>query len=207
MESVYLPYATYLGARDRNVPNPYSEPTAVYMGNLYPAYDHDLLIDAAAILKQRGKLPAIQIIGGGPELEPLRTKVRELGVRVDLPGFVSGDELWRHLVHAHVLVFPIRPTILNLARCPSKTFAYAQTGRPVIANAVGEVVEVLGRGTDWPRYVDPTPQAFADALERVMDAPRARDVDYHLEHQNWDERARTLLEAIDRDRRGQNPYG
>ena len=43
--SVYIPYATYLQSR-ADGESPFEQPTAVYMGNLYTAYDHDLVFEA-----------------------------------------------------------------------------------------------------------------------------------------------------------------
>jgi glycosyltransferase involved in cell wall biosynthesis len=93
-----------------------------------------------------------------------------------------------------VLLFPIRETLLNLCRCPSKTFAYVQAKRPVIANRVGEVAEVLG---DKGIYVEPTPQSFADAIERAMSSPEVeRDIEYDLSNLTWSARADALLAEL-----------
>ena len=167
-DAAYIPYAAYLQPFEDGQ-SPFTEPTAVYMGNFYSAYDHDLLFEAAKILKSRGKMPKITLLGGGPDLEKWRSFASEQGLtNISLPGFVSGEMLWRNLRHAQALLFPIRENLLNLCRCPSKTFAYAQARRPVIANRVGEVAEVLGeRGT----YVDCTAQGFADAIEPRLCEP------------------------------------
>jgi glycosyltransferase involved in cell wall biosynthesis len=192
LEATYIPYAAYLPDQPETT-SPFAERTAVYMGNLYPAYDHDLLFEAAIRLKARGKTPRITFLGHGPDLERWRAFVKEKDLsNLDVAGYTTGVELWRRLRHAHVLLFPIRPTLLNLARCPSKTFAYAQTRRPVITNRVGEVPEVLG---DRATYVDPTPEAFADAIEQAMEREQG-DVDYEVEKQNWGVRAETLLAAL-----------
>jgi len=193
LDAAYIPYATYLQPKEDGE-SPFKEPTAVYMGNLYPAYDHDLLFEAAKILKSRGKSPRMTILGGGPDLEKWQAFVRENDLsNVSLPGFLSGDILWRHLRHAHVLLFPIRENLLNLCRCPSKTFAYAQTKRPVIANRIGEVAQVLGeKGT----YVECNAEAFAQALDALMQQPRPADVDYGVEQQNWAARTNELLKVL-----------
>jgi hypothetical protein len=134
-DAIYIPYAAYL-SHEADDPSPFRAPTAVYVGNFFPAYDHDLVLEAARILKDRGKSPRMTMLGMGPDLEKWRAFVREqsMGDSITLPGFVDGGALWRHLRHAHVLLLPIRPTLLNLCRCPSKTYAYAQSRRPIIAN-------------------------------------------------------------------------
>ena len=192
LEATYIPYAAYLPDQPTTT-SPFAEPTAVYMGNLYPAYDHDLLFEAAMQLKAKGKRPRIMFLGHGPDLERWRGFVKEKDLpNLDVAGYTTGEELWRRLRHAHVLLFPIRPTLLNLARCPSKTFAYAQARRPVITNRVGEIPEVLG---DRATYIDPTPEAFASAIEQAMEREMG-DVDYEVEKQNWGARAQTLLAAL-----------
>jgi len=194
-ESIYIPYATYLHAQEDGQ-SPYSVPTAVYMGTLYPAYDHDLVFDALRLLKSRGLTPAFSLLGDGPDMAKWREYVQRHQLHnATLHGMVTGPELWRRLRHARVLLFPIRETLLNLCRCPSKTFAYVQAKRPVIANKVGEVAEVLG-GKAF-RYVEPTAESFADAIADAMQSPAAEaDVEYDLSSLTWSARAETLLRAL-----------
>jgi glycosyltransferase involved in cell wall biosynthesis len=190
---LYLPYATYIASTPVG-PSPFNRPTAVYMGALFSAYDQDLLFDAADLLRTAGKLPPITFIGDGPDRGRWQTfiEAHQLGDHVNLKGYVNDDDRWLHLRNAHVLLFPIRSNPVNLARCPAKTFAYAQARRPVITNRVGEVPEVLG---DQATYVEPTPQAFASAIEAAM-ARKLPDVDYGIERHNWSARADTLLAAL-----------
>ncbi len=194
IESVYVPYAAYL-APQVDGPSPFSTPTVVYMGNLFATYDHDLIFDAARLLKARGQAPTIKLLGHGPDESAWRDYVKQHELHnVHMAGFVRGEELWRNLRHAHALLFPIRPTMTNLCRCPSKTFAYAQARRPVITNRVGEVEAVLG---DRAEYVDCTPDAFADAIERAVKVTSLPDVDYQVEQHNWSARTDALLAALD----------
>jgi glycosyltransferase involved in cell wall biosynthesis len=194
LDAAYIPYATYL-QQSPDGESPHAGPTAVYMGSFYSIYDHDLLLEAAKILKQRGQSPHITLVGDGDDMPTMREFVttRDLS-NVHLVGYQSGDALWRHLRHARVLLFPIRETLLNLCRCPSKTFAYVQAKRPVIANKVGEVAEVLG---DKGNYVAPTGEAFADAIERAMTSAETQgDVEYDLSNLTWSARADALLAEL-----------
>jgi len=192
MNPLYLPYATYI-AKPATGPSPFDRPTAVSMGSFHPAYDHDILFNAARLLKSAGKLPPMTFIGDGPDWQRWRAFVQEHQLdNVELKGYVNDDQRWLCLRNAHVLLFPIRVNPINLARCPAKTFAYAQARRPVITNRVGEVPEVLG---ERAIYVDPTPEAFATAITQGMDRPQP-DVDYRVEQHNWGARADTLLSAL-----------
>ncbi|MBC8106750.1 MAG: glycosyltransferase [Anaerolineae bacterium] len=194
LDAEYIPYATYL-QQSADGHSPHAEPAAVYMGSFYSIYDHGLLLEAALLLQQQGLRPNITLVGDGDDMPRMREFVAKNELtNLHLVGYQSGDDLWRHLRHARVLLFPIRETLLNLCRCPSKTFAYVQAKRPVIANKVGEVAEVLG---DKGIYVEPTAQSFADAIEAAMKSPATEsDVEYDLSNLTWSARADALLAAL-----------
>jgi glycosyltransferase involved in cell wall biosynthesis len=195
IESEYIPHATYLP----DVPalaSPFDEPTAVYLGSLVAPWDHDLVFEAARILAERGLRPPIMLVGDGPERPRWERFVAEHGLsNVTFGGWMEREQLQRHLAHAHVALFPIRDSVLNRARCPSKVFAYAQAGRPVITCRVGEVPEMLG---DAATYVAATPQAFADAIAAAMAQTDLPDVDFHPERMSYADRAERYLELLAR---------
>jgi glycosyltransferase involved in cell wall biosynthesis len=164
----YLPHAAYLdGDADRR-PSPFAEPTAVYLGSFIPEWDHDLIFEAARQLAAEGKRPKICFVGGGGEEQRWRAFVAEQGLdNVVFAGWQEGEDLMAHLRGAHVNLFPIRDTLVNRTRCPSKLFAYAQAQRPVIANRVGEVPYVLG---DAAQYVEADAAAFGEAIDASLRA-------------------------------------
>jgi glycosyltransferase involved in cell wall biosynthesis len=195
VDSTYLPHVTYMD-RHEDGASPFDKPTVVYVGTLYPVWDQDLVFAAAEELARRGVPAGFCVIGTGSELEQWRSFVRDRGLNhVRVTGFLSEAEMWRHMRHAHALLFPMRPSALNRSRCSSKLFAYAQSRRPVIANRVGEAPEILG---DHPTWVEPTAAAFADAVAAVTAGPRPPDVAYDLDRLSPATRAGELLAAIAR---------
>jgi len=195
IDSVYLPYATYIEPHDDGV-SPFVRPSAVYLGNFHHDSDHDILLQAWAGPLAGADAPDLHMIGGGTELARVRDEVASLGLRnVFVHGFLPWPDAWRHLRHASVLVFPIRDTQGNRMRCPAKTFAYMQAGRPIITNRVGEVMEVL---REQATYVAPTAEAFAAAVEASV-AKSLPDVPYPLEEHTWPARTHGLLEAVRRE--------
>ena len=197
VDATYLPHVTYLRPPLDDGPSPFDQSTVVYLGTLFPVWDHDLIFAAARELARRGESASICVIGTGPDLERWRSYLRENQLtRVSMTGFLSESEMWRHMRHAHALLFPMRPTLLNRSRCSSKLLAYAQARRPVIGNKVGEAPQILGE--HLPIWVEPTPQAFADAIARITAAPPPPDVDYDLGRLSPQTRASELLEAIRR---------
>jgi glycosyltransferase involved in cell wall biosynthesis len=190
----YLPYAAYMAEDVPVGPSPFAEPTAVYMGSLQPRFDQDIVFQALLLLKQQGREPAVLFIGAGPEWERWRAFVAEHDLKnVRLAGYMKPKDFWPYMRHAHVLLFPIRPNRLNEARCPAKTYAYGQAGRPIITSAVGEVPHVLG---EHAQYVEPTPEAFAQAIEFSMTQQRQPDIDYRMERHTWSARAETLCARL-----------
>lgn len=190
----YIPYAPMPADEPPDMPCPFDRPTAVYMGAMVGEWDQRVVLEAAARLKERGDEPAICLVGGGPELEPMRAWITEHGLtNVTMPGHLPRQAMLNHLRHAHVLLFPIRDTAANRARCPFKSFQYAQARRPVITCRVGEVARTLG---EQAAYVDCTPAAFAEAMAQAMAEPRGADVDYGIEQHTWDDRFERLMAAV-----------
>jgi glycosyltransferase involved in cell wall biosynthesis len=199
IDAAYIPHATYL-PQYADGPSPYAAPTAVYMGQMYPLWDLDLLFDAALLLAREGFKPPMAFVGDGPDLPKWTQFVKDHKLdNITLSGYRRGEELWRYLRHAHVLMFPIRPTLVNQSRCPSKTFAYAQSRRPILTNRVGEVAQLLG---DKATYVEATPAGFAAGIRQAMSTPALSDVDYQIEKHNYRDRTRQLLEAIEKQGAG-----
>jgi len=190
----YIPHGTYLTSPD-GAQSPFAESTAVYLGSFLPQWDHDIVFEAARLLAARDLRPPIAFIGDGPERSRWEAfaEHHQLG-NVRFLGWMEHAELQRHLVHAHVSLFPIRDSELNRARCPSKLFAYAQAGRPVITSRVGEVPEILD---DRATYVEPTPQAFAAAIADAMSHSDLPGVDFRPERHSYADRAERLLAVLD----------
>jgi glycosyltransferase involved in cell wall biosynthesis len=189
----YIPYAVDPEVHS-DPPSPFLAPTAVYMGTFSKPYDLDLLFHAARILAERGVKPPMCFVGKGPEWEMWSAFVSEHGLdNVQLTGWVDDAEMWCRLRNAHVLMFPIRPSIPNRSRCPFKTYLYAQAHRPVIVNRTGEIPEVL---RDLATYVDCSPEAFAKAIDVAMKTPTLPDIDYGIERHNWGVRADQLLDLL-----------
>lgn len=189
----YIPYAVDL----EELPvsgSPFAEPTAVYMGTFSKPYDLDLLFHAAKILADKGIKPRMCFVGKGPQWEMWKQFITANGLdNIELTGWLDDADMWQRLRHAHVLLFPIRPSIPNLARCPFKTYFYAKARRPIIVNKTGEVPAVLG---DLGTYVECTPEGFATAIEQAMQIPDLPDVNYHVERHNWAARTDELLALL-----------
>ncbi|MBN8842320.1 MAG: glycosyltransferase family 4 protein [Sphingomonadales bacterium] len=79
----------------------------VFVGRLVPYKGADIAIEACHKLLQDGRAH-LDIIGDGPEMEPLKALISRLGVEkaVTLHGWLAHAEVADHLAGADLLVFP-----------------------------------------------------------------------------------------------------
>jgi alpha-maltose-1-phosphate synthase len=108
-QAVYIPENGIDPQRfDRAVQGPVRAPLRIaFVGRLVPYKGADMLIEACAELIRAGKVE-IDIIGDGPEREPLRALCERLAVShgVKLDGWVAHKELPARLMQSDVFGFP-----------------------------------------------------------------------------------------------------
>jgi glycosyltransferase involved in cell wall biosynthesis len=82
----------------------------VFVGRLVSDKGVDLLLDALALLAERGLYPRLTLVGDGPERPALAEQASRLGLaeRIDFAGTQTGDELVRTLNEHRILVIPSR---------------------------------------------------------------------------------------------------
>ncbi len=135
------------------------------VGRLVPEKGAPVLLDALAILAERGLRPATTIVGAGPLADPLQAQAHALGVdqHVDLAGPIGQDDLPDVYRAADVFVLPSfsegLPVVLMEAMA---------CGLPVVTTqiaAIGELVEDRRNGRVVPPgRADLLAGAIADAL-------------------------------------------
>jgi glycosyltransferase involved in cell wall biosynthesis len=134
-------------------------PAVLCVARLVPAKGHRVLIDAAALLRGRGRPCTVVLAGDGPERDQLEeaargrdVDVRFLGSRADVRGLLAG---------ADVVVLP--SITEGLSNAVMEAMAAA---RPIVATAVGGTPELLeDRGLLVPAA---DPEALAAAIDRLL---------------------------------------
>lgn len=141
----------------------------VYAGRLSSEKGVHVLIEAAALLKERGFAPAprITILGGGGERAALEAQARARGVDgwIEFAGQVDRGELSRRLLAADLCVQP------SLTEGFSKAWLDAMAhGVPVLASRVGAAADVIGADRGW--VIEPgNASLLADTLAGVLTCP------------------------------------
>ncbi|KPM60265.1 glycosyltransferase [Pseudomonas putida] len=136
----------------------------LFAGNIGKAQSLDAVIEAAAILKQRGANVSLVFLGGGVEVSRLQAVVQErlLDNVSFLPG-VPMAEVGAYLASADALLVHLKKDPLFTITIPSKTQAYMAAGKPLIMAVEGDAAQLV-QDADCGVIAEPqNPQALADA--------------------------------------------
>ncbi len=151
--------------------SPSASPTLVCVARLRALKDHDLLLRALAVLRERGLAPALVIVGDGALRGRLEAAVERLGLgdQVRFRGAVDPAEVRRALGAADVFC------LASLSEgSPGAVLEAMASGLPVVGTAVNGISDVVEDGVTGALAGNRTPGAFADALEVVLRASPER---------------------------------
>jgi glycosyltransferase involved in cell wall biosynthesis len=168
-----------------------STPLLLFVGNLLPVKGLDVLVDACALLHERGLGFDCRIIGEGTMRAPLERQIRRcgLGEQVRLPGARPLEQLPDWYRAADVFVLPSRSEGV-----PNVLLEATACGTPVVATRVGGVPEVAGLHPE--ALVPPNdPEALAGAIERRLSDSGA--CYGGCRPMSWDDSAASLSAALE----------
>lgn len=146
-------------------------PLVMYVGNLERYQGIDLLLESFAIAHRRAPSAALVIVGGTRTgIEQYEEKARQLGLErmVRFVGPRPVAQLGRYLRAADVLVSPR----LAGGNTPMKIYSYLDSGTAVLATRLPTHTQVMT--DDVAVLVEPTPQAMAEGLVRLLQEPALR---------------------------------
>jgi glycosyltransferase involved in cell wall biosynthesis len=137
----------------------------------------DTLLDACALLRDRGVSFRLELIGDGPLRADLEAQVArlDLGRHVTLPGPRSQEEVARAMKACHLVVMPCRRDRTgDMDGIPTVFMEALATGRPVVSCAVSGVPELVRDGETGMLVPPDDPHALAGAVERLAADPAVR---------------------------------
>jgi glycosyltransferase involved in cell wall biosynthesis len=143
-----------------------------FIGHLVERMGGSTVIQALALLRQRGFDVTADIAGRGPLEEQLRAEAHARGLKdvVRFHGFVTDHrELERLLSRAAVALAPYNTRVESFTRYadPSKLKSYLAAGLPILLTAVPPNADELARQAG-AEIVSDDPASLADAIERVL---------------------------------------
>jgi L-malate glycosyltransferase len=140
------------------------QPRLIAVGSLVEIKAHNVLIEAIARLRDRGRTVSLAIVGEGPLRSELECLARRLGIGdlIAFHGALPKPEVAAALRRADVFVLPSHWETLSCALLEALS-----CGLPVVATRVGGVPEVVDE--EAGRLVAAgSPEALADGLDDVI---------------------------------------
>lgn len=141
-------------------------PVISVVGRLAPIKNHDLLIEAAAALRDQGRDCRFVIVGGGTEAERLQARVRELGLDDSVLFLGWRSDLERIYAGSDVVALTSRNE-----GTPVCLIEAMSAGRAVVATDVGGVRDVLEDGRLGVLVPSDDVASLVAALLRLIDDP------------------------------------
>lgn len=178
-------------------------PIVVYAGQLRVEKGVDILVRAAAILKN----VTVVIVGGDrTDQERLRRLMLESDAHnVILMGHVPASEVPIYLKAADILVLPHSATGREAAKytCPLKLFEYMAAGVPLVASELPAITEVIRHGENGWLVNPDSPSALAQGIRYLLEnkefaSAMARRSAQDAEGYTWKHRAARIVESVKR---------
>ena len=144
----------------------------VFAGNMGKAQALDAVLDAAEILQARCSRASLVMLGGGVEVNRLKTRAlkMKLGNVVFLPP-VPMNEVGTILAAADVLLVHLRKDPLFEITIPSKTQAYMAVGKPLLMAVKGDAADLVKQAQCGLTAESENPQDLADAVDALEAMP------------------------------------
>ncbi|HYZ30604.1 MAG TPA: glycosyltransferase [Thermoleophilaceae bacterium] len=149
-------------------------PRVLTIGRLVPKKGHDVLIAAAAALRDHGVAVQLRIAGDGPEWPRLQRLVHELelGERVVFLGPLTPDEVRDELATASAFALACRVTPDgDRDGLPNVVLEAMARALPVVSTTLAGVAEAVEDGRSGLLVPPENPEALAEALQRVLRDP------------------------------------
>ncbi|MFA5864698.1 MAG: glycosyltransferase family 4 protein [Phycisphaerae bacterium] len=147
----------------------------VFAGNMGRAQALSPVLDAAKIVGERQSIVQFVFIGGGVEVDALKQKAVDLGLKnvLFLPRRPV-SEIGTILSLADVLFVHLKNDPLFAITIPSKTQAYMAAGRPVLIGVQGDAADLITKANAGLPCEPEDPQSIAQAVLKLQSLPRAQ---------------------------------
>lgn len=146
------------------------QPVMLYAGRMGKEKSLDLLLAAAARVFQAVPTARLVLVGGGPELEPLKDQARALGIAESchFVGYVPREQLCRYFDAATLFVFA------SITETQGLVIQEAMAGGlPVAAVAASGVSEAVTEGVEGLLAAHDAP-SLAGCILRIVQDPALR---------------------------------
>lgn len=133
----------------------------LHIGRFFPQKNHGCILQALALLKKRGLSVRLHCCGDGPLLEEVREQAKAMGLQNQIVFEGIVEDVYPLLSQADLFILPS-----SWEGMPMTVIEAMASGLPAIASRVGGIPDMVTDGESGLLIV-PTPQALADAVERL----------------------------------------
>lgn len=143
-----------------------------YVGTIGMAHGLEIVVRAAATLKEQGRNDIVFcIVGDGANRQLLEEKIEaaELGDLVKLTGRLPKSEMPTVLASSHCLLIHLKKTDLFQTVIPSKIFEAMAMQRPLVMGVQGESAEIVRRSKSGIEIESDNDQELVSAVIRLCD--------------------------------------
>lgn len=140
------------------------------VGRLIEKKGFGVLIDACAMLRDRGATFVLRIVGDGPDRDALQARVREaqLENHVLFAGAQPNARVWQLLADSHALVAPsMRAASGDIDGIPNVILEAFAAGRPVVGSRLSGIPEVVVPDQTGEICEPGDVLSLADAMQRL----------------------------------------
>jgi glycosyltransferase involved in cell wall biosynthesis len=151
-------------------------PVIVSVGRLRAKKGLDTLIDACAVLRQRGQDFVCEIVGYGEEQGPLQAQIQRLGLhtQVRLVGKLAREQVIERYARAALYVQPARIAADgDRDGIPNVLLEAMAMGLPVVASRVSGIPELVSHGVNGVLVEPDNAEVLADAMGHLLQRPMA----------------------------------
>ncbi len=136
------------------------------------------LLEAAALLRSRGRRVRVLLVGDGDEEPVIRATARRLGLDADgtliMPGRVDHDEILSYYSVIDVFVVPRTANRVAQLVTPLKPYEAMALERPLVVSDLPALREIVIPGETGLTFEPENPVDLADVLASLLDDPGLR---------------------------------
>lgn len=146
--------------------------TLIYAGAHGPANGLDVVLEAAALLKDDPRVRFL-LVGDGPSKAPLQAQAVALGLaNVEFRDPLPKPDLVRLMAEVDGGLMVLKETpLFAYGVSPNKLFDYFGASLPVVCNVPGEVAEMSAEAGAGVQAAGPRASDLASAIRRLADVP------------------------------------
>jgi glycosyltransferase involved in cell wall biosynthesis len=171
------------------------EPLILFVGNFYEWHDIGTLLGAfSSVLNERPDARLI-LVGDGTQRETMEQRSNELNVShaVHFIGRIPHADVPGYMASADIAIVPYPKMDQKNWLSPLKLFEYMASARPIVASAVGQVVNIIQHEEngllvppdDVTQMADAIMRLVADKELRMRLGKQARND--AIQHHSWEE--------------------